>query len=252
MAKCNYCRHSGILLRTNSHGLCKSCQEEIRSKAEEQREKVKADLISARFLEDPNQKVLHLQRAWEGNNLLLRYEKLGCAWTNPSPRALKEFLEGKLREVEAARRSAQTDAQQFRAVAGTAVEEPTESRPLPRVSEHFGEAVGQGLRDPDGGGARPPGTRRVRRHPAMFGVWMDRATPALTEDISSRGLCVRTPQLLKPGTRVGVTLEVPDGDVAGYGMVRWAHRIEDNEDGTSQAVIGLEFLAPPPELQRYR
>ncbi|HSH69644.1 MAG TPA: PilZ domain-containing protein, partial [Deferrisomatales bacterium] len=176
-------------------------------------------------------------------------EKFGCAGTNPSPRALKSFLEGKLREAQAAQRGVQTDARPSRAVEGVGVEEPSGSGSRTRVPERGGDALGRG---PEDGGAGQPGTRRVRRHPAMFGVWVDRTTPALTEDISSRGLCVRTPLLLKPGTRVGVTVEGPDGDVAGFGMVRWARRTEDAADGAGQAVIGFEFLAPPPELQRYR
>ncbi|MDF1552409.1 MAG: PilZ domain-containing protein [Deferrisomatales bacterium] len=180
---------------------------------------------------------------------MLRYEKFGCAGTNPSPRALKSFLEGKLWEARAAQRATLTDARPSRAAAGGEPEERSECGSRARVAEGCGDAVGRG---PEDGDARQPGTRRVRRHPAMFGVWVDRTTPALTEDISPRGLCVRTPLLLKPGTRVGVTVEVPDGDVAGFGMVRWARRTEDAADGTSQAVLGLEFLTPPPELERYR
>ena len=251
MAKCSYCQRSSPFLRTNSHGLCKRCRADVRSKAAAKREEIKGDLISARFLKDSDKKVHHLRRALDGTQELFRYEKLGCPQLNPSPKALKTFLEGKLQEAAAVQKLSEGETnhtgQMSPAPADARAATGSQSRPLDSHSD-----LGMhGPRAWEDGGAPGMGTRRARRHPAKFGVWMDRAIRALTEDISSHGLCVRSVALLKPGTRVGVTLEVPDGQVSGEGMVRWAQRSGAIEYSTSQAIMGVEFLAPPPELRRY-
>lgn len=248
--KCKYCQGSGIFLRSDAYGLCKKCQAEIRAKAVEVRDKIKGDLISARFLEDPDRKVHHLRRALEGTKKLFQYERLGCPRQNPSPAALKAFLEEKLWESTGGQQPPEAGATDTRAGSRSPPDNPlTTDGPL--IS---GTPSATGPSAPRGNGgddSRFDGTRRVRRHPAMFGVWLDRDTPAVTEDVSSRGLCVRSELLLKPGTRVTVTLEALDLQVSGEGMVRWAHRKETDEDGSNHAIMGVEFLVPPPELQGY-
>jgi hypothetical protein len=67
--------------------------------AEVQREAVKRDLIAAKFLNEPGKKVSYLQHALDGTDKLLRYERLGCPQPNPSPKALKAFLEERLRDA---------------------------------------------------------------------------------------------------------------------------------------------------------
>ncbi|ANA40804.1 MULTISPECIES: PilZ domain-containing protein [Geobacter] len=49
---------------------------------------------------------------------------------------------------------------------------------------------------------------------------------AFTEDVSARGLFVKTTNLCPPGTLIQIELELPDGDpVFLEGMVRWSKKV---------------------------
>jgi hypothetical protein len=235
------------------HGLCRKCRAAICAEAEVERERVKNDLLSARILKDNDEKVQHLQSALDRTRKLFRYERLGCLQPNPSPKALKAFLEEKLREA-AALRQAERARKNALTVPREVEEEFGEGNSLSAAS---GARDGYDSRDTVGNGgngnedAALQGTRRGPRHSAMMRVLMDHTTPAMTEDISSRGLCVRTASLLKPGSRVGLMIKAPHGQVSGEGMVRWAQRKLEADGGSRQVVMGVEFLVPQPELEQF-
>lgn len=249
MFRCIHCNRVSPFLSSDPQSLCRKCRLALCSEAEAERERVKADLLSARFLKDHGRRIEHLQRALDRTRRLFRYERLGCLQPNPSPKALKGFLVKKLREAESLLH-AEHDRMDSTAGLREGNGAPGQARPLlPAASPR--EHNGGPSMAPVNGNAASAGTRQGRRHSAMMQVLMDYTTPAMTEDISSKGLCVRTARIMKPGSRVGVMLKAPHGHVSGEGMVRWAHRKQDADDGSQQVVMGVEFLVPPPELQRF-
>jgi len=77
MAQCKQCDRSGLLFWTNSQGLCRTCEGEMRTRMEEERERVKEALIWVRCSKSVEDRMIPLRRAMDGVRALQRYERLG-------------------------------------------------------------------------------------------------------------------------------------------------------------------------------
>jgi hypothetical protein len=221
----------------------------VRAEFETERARIKEALIFARCLKDPRDKVIHLRRAMNSVRTLASYERLGYARMQPSPKALAALMEEKLQEVSAELEQDTTAGSRARQTwARQALEEVSGGSGRSGVSPDSDDR--QEIRR----AGRPElaedrGTRRAKRQRVAFIVEVERGTPAMTEDLSPQGLCVRTPQLRRAGTRMHLTLHAREGPVTTEGIVRWARDLNPAGLGPAQALMGLEFSTPPPELK---
>ncbi len=69
-----------------------------------------------------------------------------------------------------------------------------------------------------------------------------------TENVSATGLLVHSNLVFPPGSRVRVTLRLPDGGTTSFDTeVRWSRRVEGALALTAKNSMGLRLLAPPDE-----
>lgn len=209
MARCKQCGRTGFLLRLGPQGRCNACDREIWGEIEGAREKVKQELVSVRCLKAPVDRLRHLDRAVESTKVLVRYERIGYGGVDPSPSSLLGALERRREELTA---------------------------------EAGGSPTGVA-----GGGLQRGDRRRSRRRPAHLLARLDPGgVPAVVDDISREGLCLRSRGFRTPGSRVLLTLQGPAGSVLAQGIVRWARRAAPVSAGAGRAELGLEFLDVSP------
>lgn len=72
-------------------------------------------------------------------------------------------------------------------------------------------------------------TRVINRHKThcklRFGIYSPRCI-AFTEDISARGLLIKTDKVTPVGTRIVIELTLPNNDIVSFeGIVRWAKSV---------------------------
>ena len=249
MSRCRHCARSGVLLRTSRQGLCKRCNEEIEKNVEVERERIKEALIFVGILKDPRDRTLHLQRAMGSVRTLSRYEQLGGFESKPSPKALLDLLAEKLREIREEQRAGNESGS--KAPTLQAVERWPELEVSPQASPALNATSQRKPRPNDVEETRNRGTRRATRVPASLRVQVDSDTRAQTEDVSPEGLRVRSVLRLKPGTRVDLALDAPEGVVTTQGMVRWTQLLKRSGDRSTQTVMGLEFVTPPREMKMF-
>jgi len=69
-------------------------------------------------------------------------------------------------------------------------------------------------------------------------------------NLSEGGLCIRTNEVLKTGSRILSALEMPDGQVHVTGEVMWAIRVPEHQTAFMEYGMGVQFLDSPPEWKR--
>lgn len=224
MAQCKHCGQSGLLLRTNTQGICKSCDAQVRERVEEERERIREALIFARCLKSAQDRMLHLRRAMDSVRVLTRYEKLGYCEIRPSPTALGAMIDERLEEVRLEQVGAGGGALQ------AAAPEP---------------AVGSVRAAPR---ARPWERRREVRRRAGFPVGVEPGgIRATAEDVSDRGVRVSSTRLRRPGQRMRLTLHTAAGPVPAEGVVRWAQRPQAAGVDAGRVAMGFEFYDLPEQ-----
>ncbi|NIM61212.1 MAG: hypothetical protein GTO30_06010 [Acidobacteria bacterium] len=78
-----------------------------------------------------------------------------------------------------------------------------------------------------------------------FGVQgLERRAPVA--NISEGGMCVRTNDVYKTGTRILIALELPGGEVHLRGEVMWAIRVPEHQRETMEHGMGVQFLDAGP------
>jgi hypothetical protein len=72
-------------------------------------------------------------------------------------------------------------------------------------------------------------TKRLRKRLTMkFGIDVPNRV-AFTEDISIKGMCIKTAMVFSPGSRLKLELNLPDGNVASMaGVVMWVRKVPPN------------------------
>lgn len=94
--------------------------------------------------------------------------------------------------------------------------------------------------------------RRVDRKRLRLRVRMEPgALTAITEDVSSTGLFLRSARVFQAGTPVELTIFLPDGSVEANGVIRWARRVPVQLVRDIRGGMGIELSHAPTELRTY-
>jgi len=231
MAQCKRCDRGGLLFWTNSQGLCRPCEEDIRARVEEERERVKEALIWVRCNKSQEDKLLQLHRAMDGVRALQRYERLGCKSTRPSPAELAEILRRKAEEIRG---------------------EQAVLRSQDKRNESPSRARGGGggrLAVDVGAPEQAWDRRRAARQTARFAVSVvDDGVRGRAEDVSVHGARFRSPVSHRSGSRVRLEFETPSGSVATEGVVRWSERAPSRSPSAEPCAMGVEWTKVPWDL----
>lgn len=91
--------------------------------------------------------------------------------------------------------------------------------------------------------------RQHRRHRRRFSLRFDDGSGseggrlAFTEDISRKGLFIKTTNVVRPGSKIQVTLTLPGGDVQLEGRVVWAKKVQPAFlQRINKAGMGLDII----------
>ncbi len=94
--------------------------------------------------------------------------------------------------------------------------------------------------------------RRSRRKRTRLSVRLDPgAVSSLTMDLTAGGLFVRTSRVYRPGTRLRLTLRLPEGEAEAEGVVRWAKRVPVQLMAHVKGGMGIQFTWTCPVLTAY-
>jgi Tfp pilus assembly protein PilZ len=72
---------------------------------------------------------------------------------------------------------------------------------------------------------------------------------AIAENISEGGLYLNTNEVAKPGTKLILRIEFPEGAVSLRGDVVWAIQVPEHERERFMCGMGIRFLEPSPEWE---
>lgn len=74
---------------------------------------------------------------------------------------------------------------------------------------------------------------------------------AFAADVSASGVQLKTNNVLRPGTTVQVELKFPDRTFNLWARVAWAKQVPPQLAHTSHCGMGLKFIEPGPEWERF-
>lgn len=85
--------------------------------------------------------------------------------------------------------------------------------------------------------------RARKRLKVRFGVEFPDKT-AFTKNLSATGMCLRTNQVLKPGTTVQLEIHGPDRTYSVWARVVWAKRVPPQLAHVLDCGMGVRFIQP--------
>ncbi len=77
---------------------------------------------------------------------------------------------------------------------------------------------------------------------------LDREAPVA--NISEGGMCVKTNEVYKTGSRILIALDLPGGEVHLRGEVIWAIRVPEQQTEYMEHGMGVQFLDAGPEWRK--
>ena len=237
MKRCGYCGRAVWSTPGGEGRFCRECDETLRSDATTRVARIRACLATARGAGDLDAALPRLQEAMEHVGKLVTYDRLGVRPIIPDPSLLTAMLESHRGEL--ARRPRNGNNGRGRPPPGAAFEpSPPTSRLPPRP-----ETAAAGRR----GGDRRAEKRERSQFLARFAPG---AVHVLVEDISPKGLLLRSPSTHLQGSRVRLTVRTNRGPVHLEGVVRWVRGSGGHQDETLSGGMGVELTGAPAPLAR--
>lgn len=283
MGQCRYCSASGWKLRTNRHGVCKSCSELIQTMADCNLTTIKAALALVRTARDPAAQDSHCATALKAAEELLAFEKRALCEVRPHPSSVIEMLHAKRADLREKSRCANTPTQtRDSGLARSApvgeskmVPIPVASMPEQNVSE--GEGTG-GNPIPDHQGwltdddpqnqwwawgrnqstmlCRESSSEKDRRgvdRTAVdcYALLNPGGILGQLENLSAGGLFLRAGETRPVGSKVRLIVSTGSGPIAAWGVVRWIRDAAANDPGPTGRGMGIEFTEISAELSQH-
>ena len=96
----------------------------------------------------------------------------------------------------------------------------------------------------------PARNRSLKRIKVVYGL----ETPdkvAFSKNISATGLRLRTNRVYRPGARIRLKIELPDGPVEAWATVIWAKKVPPVLAQTADCGMGLQLEEAPPEWRAH-
>ncbi len=91
--------------------------------------------------------------------------------------------------------------------------------------------------------------RYVAQLQVRFGIHrLDHRAPVA--NISEDGMCIRTNEVYKTGSRILIALDLPGGEVHLRGEVMWAIRVPEHQTEYMEHGMGVQFLDAGPEWRK--
>jgi hypothetical protein len=237
MKRCGYCGRAVWSTSGGEGRFCRECDETLRSDATTRVARIRECLATARGAGDLDAALPRLQEAMEHVGKLVKYDRLGVRPIIPDPSLLTAMVESHREELARRPRNGNNGGSRHPPQGVFEPSSPTSRHP-PRP-----ETVAAGRR----GGDR----RTEKRERSQFLARLDPgAVHVLVEDISPRGLLLRSPSTRLQGSRVRLTVQTNRGPVHLEGVVRWVRGSGGRHDETLSGGMGIELTGAPAPVAR--
>ena len=247
MKRCGYCGRAVWSTPGEGGRFCRDCDATLRSDATTRVARIRDCLATARAAGDLDAALPRLQEAMEHVGKLVTYDRLGVRPIIPDPSLLTAMVESHRKEL--ARRPRNGNNGRGRIPPGPALA-PSPSAPGPAARP---DSASNGTRRGTSSEGNTPGRdrrteKRERSH--LLARLEPGRVHVLVEDISPRGLLLRSPSTRLQGSRVRLTVETARGPVHLEGVVRWVRGSGGRHDETLSGGMGVELTGASATLSR--
>jgi len=279
MGQCRYCSASGWKLRTNRHGLCKSCGELIQTIAECRLATIKAALALVRSAKNPAAQDSHCATALKAAEELLAFEKRALCEVRPRPSSVIEMLHAKRADLQEKNLSDTKPTRPVPVGESKTAPIPVASIPTPMPEHDVSEGQGLGgnpTRDDQGyltddgpdnqwwAWGRNQSTVLCRESSSekdqrgvdrtavdCYALLNPGGVLGQLENLSAGGLFLRAGETRPVGSKVRLIVNTGCGPVVAWGVVRWIRGDDADGPGAAGQGMGIEFTEISAELSQY-